>query len=365
MLRLSLLLVAALLLCSHDLFLKLDEFFLPANEAVTLRLFNGTYASSENTVARDRMLDVSLVSGGQRTRLDTTQWSDRGTESQLRLTTGAPGTYVVGVSTRARTIALAADKFNDYLAHDGLPEVLAKRARTGALNDDAVESYAKHVKSIFQVGDQTSADWRTVLGYPIEFVPRVNPYALQPGDDMVVQLLVAGSPLPNQAVYLGAPEGADHDHGHDHDHEHDHDHDTAAADAHEHPTTVTLLTDAEGIVRFPVKSAGAHYLRTIRMQESDAADLTHVSNWATLTFGIGANGLTATAEAHGHSHAGDDHTHEHGEEHTHDHGEAHTHADGTTHTHSAEHTHGIPGYAYGIASLLLVGLLFLYFNRRA
>ena len=349
------LLFAAVLLCSHDLFLQLDDYFLPVQTEVTLRLINGSYSRSENTVARNRMRDVSLVSGGHRLRLDTTQWSERDNETLLRLTTGAPGTYVAGVSTKARPIELTAKKFNDYLDHDGLPDMLAQRKRNGTFDQDAVESYAKHVKTLFQVGDTRTDDWQTVLGYPIEFVPLANPYALAPGATLPVRLLFNGRPLADQAVYLGVPEAS---HGHEHGHSH------ADEDAHSHGATTAFRTDARGEVQVEFPAAGNYFLRTIYMTTTDKPGLTHESNWATLTFAVGDE--TATAGAHSHT---DGTSHTHSDAHTHDgtthtHGEPHTHADGTTHTHDEAHSHGIPGYAYGIASLLLVGLLFLYFNRR-
>lgn len=351
MTRICLLLAAALLWCSHDLFLKSDSYFLPPDTEVVLRLFNGSYDNSENTVARDRMVDVSVVSGGRRTRLDTTQWSDRETETQLRLSTGAAGTYVVGVSTRARNIELSAEKFNAYLEHDGLPDVLAQRERDGTLDQAAVESYAKHVKTLLQVGERRSDDWQTVLGYPVEFVPQANPYALSPGEELTVRLLANGRALADQAVYLGAPDAHTHGHAHDHDGGHSHD----AEDGHTHATTTALRTDADGRVRFSVPTAGAYYLRTIRMTAADTPGLTHVSNWATLTFAVGDAGVAA----HSHDHA--DHSHDHG----HASEGSHTHADGTTHSHDGAHSHGVPAYAYWVGSLLFIGALFVYFNRRS
>ncbi|MEL6393626.1 MAG: hypothetical protein AAFR97_12805 [Bacteroidota bacterium] len=94
-------------------------------------------------------------------------------------------------------------------------------------------------------------------------------------------------------------------------------------------------TNAEGKLAIPITSGGVWYLKTIHLEESDEEGLTHESNWATLTFSVG----------HDHSHADG-----HGHDHEHDH--AHNHEEG-----------GIPGYAYWLASLLLVGVLFLVFSR--
>ena len=62
------------------------------------------------------MLDASLVAQGKRMAIASNQWQDKdSTITQLPFETGEPGTYVVGVSTKARNIALTAEKFNSYL----------------------------------------------------------------------------------------------------------------------------------------------------------------------------------------------------------------------------------------------------------
>ena len=330
--RFVLLLAAFILFCSHDLFLKRNStYFLQPHTPVTLYLFNGTFYESENTITRDRMLDVSLVGNGQHLHPDTTQWSDAGDTTLLRFETGEEGTWVAGVSTRARNIELAAADFNDYLEHDGVLDVLEKRRQKQQLEQDAVEKYSKHVKAILQVGDQRSLDWQTRLGYPIEFVPLANPYHLHEGEDLRVQLLWQGEPLPNQLVYAGS---VANDHSHEHTHAdgstHSHSHDEGDTD-HQHHDATQLRTDSNGIVTLSAPADGIWYLRTIHLTESDEPGLTHESNWATLTFELGQR----------HSH------------------------DTATHTHGEEApTGGIPSYVYWLGSLLLIVGLFFWFNRK-
>jgi hypothetical protein len=71
-------LLIILLLCSgHDLFLKLDDYRLKPNAPARLQVFNGTFEESDNTVARHRMKDMSLIGLGNRTHPDTMQWSEK------------------------------------------------------------------------------------------------------------------------------------------------------------------------------------------------------------------------------------------------------------------------------------------------
>ncbi|MFK7934326.1 MAG: DUF4198 domain-containing protein [Saprospiraceae bacterium] len=326
----TLLFAAFLLFCSHDMFLKLDNFFLSPNTDVTLELYNGTFEKSENSITRDRMIDVSLVGNGKRIQVDTTQWTDRdSTATLLNFKTGAAGTWVAGLSTYARNIEMTGEAFNDYLEHDGVLDMIELRKKNNTLEEAAIEKYSKHVKAIFQVGEQQTDDWQTVLGYPIEFVPMSNPYAAKVGDNLAVKLLRAGQPLANQLIYAGVG-GAAHEHSHEEGEEHDH-----------HGIT-SLRTDANGVASLKLTESGNWYLRTIHLVETEEEGLTHESNWATLTFGVKGDHQHGAA---GHQHADDG---------------SHTHADGTTHSHS----HGLPTAVYWVVGLLLAGGLFFYSRRK-
>src|SRR5207247_9078307 len=93
----TLLLVASLAL-AHDLFLKLDTYFLEPRTRVRVTVLNGTFAKSEGFVAPDRVADISVVAPGGRTRRRAaTAWSrGRDRTSMLSPRRAAPGTYVAG-----------------------------------------------------------------------------------------------------------------------------------------------------------------------------------------------------------------------------------------------------------------------------
>src|SRR6266511_5621002 len=51
-----LLMITASVLLAHDLFLKLDSYFVPPNTLVRVAVLNGSFSSSEGAVAPDRLL---------------------------------------------------------------------------------------------------------------------------------------------------------------------------------------------------------------------------------------------------------------------------------------------------------------------
>ncbi|MEJ2238031.1 MAG: DUF4198 domain-containing protein [Gemmatimonadales bacterium] len=266
----SLLLCTATILYAHELYIKFDSYFLEPNTSVSVPILNGTFDVSENSIARDRVPDISVVSATGRAHIDTAQWVAEGDTTFLSFETGEEGTYVVGASTRFRDLGLAAADFNEYLEHDGIPDVLEARRQNDELEVDVQERYSKHVKAVVQVGDKVTRPkswwqfWKkdeltytTVLGYPAEIVPLVNPYAITAGDELQVRCLVDGSPVANQLVVAGQEGGRN---------------------------MIQTRTDADGVATLQLDAAGNWFVRFINMVPSAVEDVDYESKWATLTF---------------------------------------------------------------------------------
>lgn len=248
---------------AHDLFLKLDSYFLQPNSKAVVRVLNGTFQTSEGAVARERLADLSLHGPGlMATSADSVVWRTEEKKSVMELQTGSPGTYLVGISTKPREIALKAADFNEYLKEDGLPDILAARTKNNELGKDAKERYSKHVRAVFQVGDKLSDDYKRPLNYPVEIIPQQNPYSLKVGQTISVLCLLDGKPLPNQFVIAGWEyiDGK--------------------------LNSINARTDAKGIARFKLSSAGKWFVKMIHMKPVSEAGLNYESKWATLTFEI-------------------------------------------------------------------------------
>jgi uncharacterized GH25 family protein len=254
---------------AHDLFLVVPDHDLPEDSAATVSLINGTFDTSENSIDRDRMIDVSVVDGaGLIVHPTEDQWRDQDDATLLDFKTGSAGTYVVGVSTKARGIDLSAEDFNEYLKHDGVLDVLEARRKQGALNRGAHERYSKHVKTILQVGKLATDTYRLRLGYPLEIVPLANPATLKQGDHLEILVLAGGKPVSGQLVYASYAgfHSDDEDGGH-----------------HE---AVSARTDDSGLATIAISQPGRWYVRLIRMIESAEDGVDYESNWATLTFEV-------------------------------------------------------------------------------
>lgn len=260
---LVLVLVAALAttLLAHDMFLKLESYFLEPDAAVTVPLLNGTFSTSENAIARPRIADIAVLGPAGRATFDTTVVSARNDTTFFALRTSAAGTYVIGVSTRPNIIAMSGEQFHEYLTEEGLGHVIAARQQSGAAPDSVREQYAKHVKAIVQVGDARSESFGTALGYPAELVPLDNPYDWKRGGTLRLRAVSNGAPVPDLTVISGG----------------------RTASGARLPRR-ELRTTPDGVVTLRPSGPGVWYLTFIHIDTVTAPDHNYESEWATITF---------------------------------------------------------------------------------
>jgi len=258
------LLCVAVPLLAHDMFLRLETFFVAPNSPVVVSLFNGTFTLSENSITPDRLADIAVVSPAGRAKVDVAQWSASGDTSRVTFRTGDAGTYVLGVSTKPRVLAMTGTAFNAYLRSDGIPDELAARGAQKRLNDPSKERYQKHVKALVQVGAAPGTGFGEVLGYPAELVPLENPYALKVGAVLPVRVLVDGEPVAGQFVQYGGLSA------------------TGGRVAQRN-----VRSDASGVVRIPLNRTGTYYIKFISMTRlANDAEANYSSKWGSLTFGV-------------------------------------------------------------------------------
>lgn len=249
---------------AHDLFLKLDSFFVKVNDKVAIKILNGSFQNSEGAVNFARLKDVSVVTPtGTRTNPKEGDFTKDATTSFLNLWPTETGNYVVGLSTLPREIDLKAKDFNEYLEEDGIPDTLADRKLKNELLKDVRERYSKHVKTIFQAGDKQTDNFKRVLGYAVEIVPQNNPYTLKAGGTLSILCLKDSKPLVNQVVMSGREDGAG-----------------------KLMVGSSIRTDKNGIAKIKIDATGKWYAKFISMTPITDPKVNYESRWATLTFEI-------------------------------------------------------------------------------
>lgn len=260
----ALIVVTCSLAAAHDMFVKPATYFVPENGEALVRVLNGTFSKSENSIERSRLQDLSIASPTGRFRMDTSRWSDAGDTSTFQFKAAGAGTYVLGVATLPNIIEMSADTFHLYLAEDGLPDELARRRKEGASKARVRERYHKYVKAFVQVGGTRTDSYATPLGYAAELIPTSNPYSLRAGQTLRVRTLVDGKPVANQYVLFGGR--------------------TPSEGRIEQKS---VRSDASGIAAIPIAQRGTWYVKFIyltRLSGDPAAQ--YESKWATITFQV-------------------------------------------------------------------------------
>jgi Domain of unknown function (DUF4198) len=261
--------ISIVVLSSHDLYIKLKSFYLEPETETLIYVYNGTFGESVAILARNRMVDVSLINPGEKTvHPNKSLWFEENNQTVLNITTGKAGTGVLGVSTLPRVNEFTPESFINNMKHEGLLDVLEERKKSGEDSNPVRKKYSKHVKAIFQVGNKQTEDYKTVLGYPIEFIPMSNPYTLKVGDELAMKLLINGEPVVGEMVYASYND------------QYGHAKDGTPIDAYK------VLTNNEGIVTVKITTAGHWYFRTVNLVKSTEGDADYISISAALTFEV-------------------------------------------------------------------------------
>ncbi len=257
-----LLAVAAASLSAHDMFIKLDNYFLAPGDTIQVPVLNGTFAKSENGIEFERVREVALLGPTGLALPVPRGWNIARDTTRFELVVKTEGTYVVGIATNPREIVLKAADFNAYLKEEGITDILARRKRLGQLGQPAKERYAKNVKAVFQVGEARTSNVSTAFRFPAEIVPLDNPYVGQRTGTLRMRCDVDGKPTTGLTVLVGSQKG------------------------HEKPRERSLVTDAHGVVTIRINRSGKWYVKFVRMVPVSGGDVDYESKWATLTFEV-------------------------------------------------------------------------------
>jgi uncharacterized GH25 family protein len=245
---------------AHDLWLVPEPRHPSVGETVRLLAQTGMkFPESLSAVAPDRLDGAWLVDPSGRREITEMKVDGKSLVLQTRLDN--PGVALAAVSVEPKFIHLNAADFNDYLDHDGLPQILELRKKTGQLEAEAREMYAKLAKAILKVGEGGPQDLATKpAGLRIEIVPLEDPHKLSAsGGPLPVQVLWESRPLQGVYVY-------------------------ALADG-EDKYLEGYETDASGKTVVTIKGAGLWSLHSIYMRPyNDKSKADWESFFATTTF---------------------------------------------------------------------------------
>jgi uncharacterized GH25 family protein len=204
---------------AHDFWMVPAELVVPADRQIMVSLYvgEGFVAESEKPFQRDRVLTFrhfynAATAAGTAPVVDDVLKTGASLDGQTPLVSlpvrGAGG-HLLAMERKPTTIELAAAKFDEYLRHEGLEPLVRERARLGESGQPGRERYSRYLKTLIQVGDVQDQSFGLVTGAALELVPSQNPVFLAPGDELTVQILFRGQPLPGARLEASWRDGDD------------------------------------------------------------------------------------------------------------------------------------------------------------
>jgi uncharacterized GH25 family protein len=256
----SLLILVTSILWAHDLWLVPQNFRI--NPGENLKIFANTgmdFPKSLGAVMPDRIDQFVLL--GKDTRTNLTNFSEVENSLVADCIIKNAGTYVIAAALKPKEIKLAAKEFNEYLLHDGLPNIYELRKKEEILDKDAIEYYSKYPKTIIQAGDALDDTPTKPIGLTIEIVPKVNPYSLKLGDDLKLVVLFKSKSLPHLDLAWSYPGQGEKFAG-------------------------STKTDQNGVAVVPLTKSGPYVIRLTHMEWVKKQTHEWESFWASLTFEV-------------------------------------------------------------------------------
>jgi uncharacterized GH25 family protein len=256
------LLTVGLPVFAHDYWLEPDAFFLPVGESVHVHLHLGDDFKSEEEKPFQKKPTVKFQLLSAKETQDLAAAGEEGKKPVARVKAQAAGNYLIALERSPQTINLAADKFNAYLAEEGLDAILELRRKACEDKQEGRERYSRYLKALLQVGDQRDDTYKKEVGHRLEIVPQENPYQRKVGAQLTVKVLFEGKPLRGAKLFAHHRAG-------------------------DKVATQMGTTSREGLAVIKLEKAGSWLIRLVHMRRCEGvADIDWESFWGAYTFGL-------------------------------------------------------------------------------
>jgi len=166
------------------------------------------------------------------------------------------GLAVVGYQSHPSVVDMPADKFNQYLAEEGLDAIVAERTRQHLTGSGARDLFTRCAKALLYTGAGRGAQDRQ-LGFALELVAEKNPY--ETNGEVPIRLTYENRPLTGALV--------------------------VAINRLRPDDRLTARTDVAGRVHFRFTPDGLWLVKAVHMvAAADKSKADWASYWASLTF---------------------------------------------------------------------------------
>ncbi len=247
---------------AHDYWLQPQQYVLSPDESTDVQLFVGDHfiSESERSFQAKRTVAFQVISRSQ--TLDLKAHATDGQKPVCTITPTKSGNHLVVMERDWSHIEIDAKKFDDYLRHEGLSNIVKLRRNAGEENTAGRERYRRYLKTLVQVGGRFDETYKKRIGHRLEILPQANPYLLDEADSLTVSVLFEGKPLRGARVAAYNRRG-------------------------DETKTQEARTNEDGQVHFTLDRSGSWLIRLVHMQRChDVPEIEWESYWAAYSFQI-------------------------------------------------------------------------------
>jgi uncharacterized GH25 family protein len=189
------------LLSSHEFWLQPDKFIYNYADIVNVKFLAGENFDGSNWSGNnEKIQSLHFYYGGVKDNLADGLTNEKGDSLLFRLC--HEGTAMLTFNSVNSYIELEAQKFNEYLAEDGLDSAVAYRLQNNEMDSMGREYYQRSVKTIIQAGGKKDDTYKQETDLPVDIIPLQNPYALKNSDSLTAKILFQKKPLANYKIRL-------------------------------------------------------------------------------------------------------------------------------------------------------------------
>lgn len=253
-------LIVILSISAHEFWLEPEKFIYNRTETLNIRFLVGENFEGINWKGNnDRISSLRLYYGGVSDDLSDYISSAEG--DSLAITMIDEGTCMIAFNSNNSFIELNAEKFNEYLKEDGLPDILEFRKNNNELDSTGYEYYQRCAKTLIQVGPVMDRTYSVSTQLPVDIIALSNPYNIKEPDSLTVRIYFQKKPFVNASVNIwhrvnGFTEKAEY------------------------------ISDEKGDITFAVFPNGKWMVSTVKMERlEDDPKANWQSFWGSLTWG--------------------------------------------------------------------------------
>jgi uncharacterized GH25 family protein len=244
---------------AHDLYLNPSSFFLnePGTVQLEMRLEETRFPGDPVPWKGSKTVQFKMIGPTGSHNLINTK------ESNPLITIDQNGTHQIGWHSDVNYISIEPAIFDEYIALEGYKTAID--ARKNKPTTRGRERYSRFLKTYVQVGADKTEDFKKPMDFKIEIIPQTNPAFLKVGDELEVQLLYDGKPLPKKRMMAT--------------------YETYSEKPEDYAQSV--ITDKNGKVHFKITNPGIWIIRSnhmIAVKNDPKADWE--SFWANISFQV-------------------------------------------------------------------------------